>query len=71
MTLTVAVQRLFYRYHADLLDTERRLTIIIPAVLADGTLRDWDWLFRGYGWEIIRPCVGNTGGRTRMFDHDP
>jgi hypothetical protein len=57
MTLPNRIQRLFYRYHADRLDTDQHANIIIPTVLADGTVDDWDWLFRVYGWETIRAWI--------------
>ena len=42
MTRPSSLQRLFYRYHADHLDTDRRAAILIPTVLADGSRDDWD-----------------------------
>lgn len=54
MTLPLRVRRLFYRYHTERLDTERHAALIIPTVLSDGTVDDWDWLFQVYGWEAIR-----------------
>lgn len=57
MMLPLRVQRLFYRHHADQLDTERHAGIIIPTVLADGAVEDWEWLFGVYGWEIIATWV--------------
>ncbi len=53
MILPIVVQRLFYRYHAELLDTNRDAAIIIPTVLSDGTLDDWD----EYGWEFLRDWI--------------
>ncbi|NMP24400.1 hypothetical protein HIJ39_18930, partial [Sulfobacillus sp. DSM 109850] len=61
MTLPMRIQRLFYRYHADLLDSERHAAVIIPTVLSDGALDDWDWLFRVYGWEAIRAWIAEPG----------
>lgn len=59
MTRPSSLQRLFYRYHADHLDTDRRAAILIPTVLADGSLDDWDWLFLVYDWETIRAWVAD------------
>ena len=61
MRLPITVQRLFYRYHADLLDTHRHQALIIPTVLADGDLADWDWLFAIYGWETVREWISGPG----------
>ncbi len=61
MILPGHIQRLFYRYHADQLDTERHVTFIIPTVLADGTLDDWEWLFQVYGWDIIQAWIAEPG----------
>ncbi|WP_242939462.1 DUF6922 domain-containing protein [Sulfobacillus thermosulfidooxidans] len=57
MKLPEKLQRLFYRYHADRLDTTRHALIIIPTVLADGTLEDWDWLFDVYGWDTLQQWI--------------
>ncbi|SMC05628.1 hypothetical protein SAMN00768000_2356 [Sulfobacillus thermosulfidooxidans DSM 9293] len=57
MKLPEKLQRLFYRYHADRLDTTRHALIIIPTVLADGTLEDWDWLFDVYGWNTLQQWI--------------
>ena len=57
MTLPISVQRLFYRYHADRLDTVEHAAIIIPTVLEDGSLEDWNWLFDQYGWGAVRAWV--------------
>ena len=57
MTLPLPIQRLFYRYHAERLDTERHAALIIPTVLSDGTVDDWEWLFRVYGWESIQAWI--------------
>lgn len=57
MTLPDTVQRLFYRYHADRLDTTRHADVIVPTVLADGALEDWDWLFGVYGWHALRDWI--------------
>lgn len=59
MKLPAVIQRLFYRYHAELLDTDSHFAIIVPTVLADGTLDDWDWLFAVYGWEALRAWVAD------------
>lgn len=61
MTLPKRLQRLFYRYHADRLDTGHHAALIIPTVLSDGALDDWDWLFRIYGWEHVRTWVAEPG----------
>jgi hypothetical protein len=61
MMLPVAIQRLFYRYHADLLDTDRHAAIIIPTVLSDGTFEDWRWLFQVYGWDTICHWISEEG----------
>lgn len=61
MTLPMAIQKLFYRYHPALLDTDRHREMIIPTVLADGSLDDWEWLFRVYGWGALRAWVAETG----------
>lgn len=61
MTLPLRIQRLFYRYHADLLDTDRHATLIISTVLSDGTLDDWEWLFRTYGWHVLRAWIMDRG----------
>lgn len=60
MTLPLRTQRLFYRYHADLLDTDRHAAVIIPTVLSDGDLDDWGWLFRVYGWNLLRAWIAET-----------
>ncbi len=57
MTLPLRIQRLFYRYHTDRLDPERHAAIIIPTVLSDGTVEDWDWLFRVYEWDAIQQWI--------------
>ncbi len=54
MTLPTEVQRLFYRYHADRLDTSCHAALIIPTVLSDGTVEDWEWLFYVYGWDALQ-----------------
>jgi hypothetical protein len=59
MTLPPSVQRLFHRYRADQLDTERHAAIIIPTVMDTGTLEDWLWLLRTYGWDTIRAWIAN------------
>ena len=61
MILPPPIQQLFYRYHRDLLDSERHRDIIIPTVLATGSLEDWDWLFRTYGWETLRGWMATPG----------
>jgi hypothetical protein len=61
MRLPPSVQRLFHRYHAEQLDTDRHADLIIPTVLADGSLEDWDWLFQVYGWPTIREWIAAPG----------
>ncbi|PSR22589.1 hypothetical protein SAMN00768000_3630 [Sulfobacillus thermosulfidooxidans DSM 9293] len=61
MTLPPSLHRLFYRYHADQLDTERHAALIIPTVLADGDFPDWDWLFAVYGWDTIQQWIQEPG----------
>lgn len=61
MTLPRHIQRLFYRYHAERLDTERHATLIMPTVLSDGTVDDWEWLFQVYGWESIQAWIAQPG----------
>lgn len=61
MRLPASTQRLFYRYHADRLDTAQHAAVIIPTVLADGAVEDWQWLFRVYGWETIRAWIATPG----------
>lgn len=63
MKLPASIQRLFYRYHTDRLDTTRHAAIIIPTVLADGTLDDWEWLFAVYGWDTIATWIAQSGQR--------
>ncbi len=61
MMLPDSIQRLFYRYHTDRLDTDRHTALIIPTVLSDGTVDDWEWLFQVYGWETIQAWIGKPG----------
>lgn len=61
MTLPQAIQRLFYRYHADQLDADRHREIIIPTVLAEGSLADWEWAFRVYGWDTLCAWIAEPG----------
>ncbi|PSR33819.1 MAG: hypothetical protein C7B46_08205 [Sulfobacillus benefaciens] len=61
MRLPPKIQRLFYRYHADRLDPNHHAAIIIPTVLADGDLPDWNWLFAVYGWDTIRHWIQAPG----------
>jgi hypothetical protein len=63
MSLPPAIRRLFYRYHADRLDTDRHAAIIIPTVLADGSVEDWDWLFAVYGWDTIAAWIAQPAHR--------
>jgi hypothetical protein len=63
MSIPPAIQRLFYRYHADRLDTDRHAEIIIPTVLADGSLEDWDWLFAVYGWDTLAAWIAQSAHR--------
>jgi len=57
MKLPPSVQRLFYRYHAGRLDTDRDAALIIPTVMEEGSLDDWEWLFSTYGWESLAAWV--------------
>jgi hypothetical protein len=59
--LPEAVQRLFHRYHADRLDTERHADVVLATVLAYGSLDDWDWLFQTYGWPRVRAWIAAPG----------
>lgn len=61
MMLPPSIQRLFYRYHADRLDTDRHAAMIIPTVLSDGSVEDWEWLFRVYDWEPIQAWIAEPG----------
>lgn len=63
MILPPSIRRLFYRYHADRLDTDRHAAIIIPTVLADGALDNWDWLFAVYGWDILAAWIAQPAHR--------
>jgi len=63
MSLPPAIQRLFYRYHADRLDPDRDAAIIIPTVLAEGSLDDWDWLFGVYGWDTLVAWIAQPAHR--------
>jgi hypothetical protein len=63
MIRPTSIRRLFYRYHADRLDTDRDAAIIIPTVLAEGTLEDWDWLFAVYGWDTIAAWIAQPAHR--------
>jgi hypothetical protein len=66
MSLPRSIQRLFYRYHADRLDPGRHAAIIIPTVLAEGTLEDWDWLFAVYGWDTIAAWIAEPAHRALL-----
>ena len=59
MKLPPDVQRLFYRYHADRLDTETYQSLIIETVLADGEMDDWRWLFQTYGKDAVRDWLSD------------
>ena len=59
MTLPESIKRLFYRYHADRLDTTEHEQVIIQTILEDGSLTDWSWLFATYGWDAVRDWVAN------------
>lgn len=61
MTLPDGIQRLFYRHHPERLDTDRHAAIIIPTVLADGSLADCDWLFDVYGRGTLREWIAQPG----------
>lgn len=66
MRLPHPIQLLFYRYHADRLDTAQHAGIIIPTVLADGSVEDWDWLFGVYGWDTVRAWLLAPGHATEL-----
>ena len=66
MSLPPTIQRLFYRYHADRLDPDRHAAIIIPTVLADGALEDWDWLFDVYGWDTLATWMTQPAHRALL-----
>ncbi|MHB8264268.1 MAG: DUF6922 domain-containing protein [Acidimicrobiales bacterium] len=59
MILPTSIQRLFYRYHAKRLDTATHKLLIIQAVLEDGSVSDWSWLFATYGWDTVRDWVAD------------
>jgi hypothetical protein len=59
MRLPNDIQRLFYRYHADRLDTATYQSLIIQTVLEDGAVDDWRWLFETYGTDTIREWVAD------------
>lgn len=59
MTLPDGVQRLFHRYQARNLDTDRHADLIIFTVLEDGSLDDWRWLIATYGWDRIRDWLAD------------
>lgn len=61
MILPLAIQRFFYRYHPDRLDTDRHAAIIIPTVLSDGAVEDWEWLFQVYDWNTIQAWIAEPG----------
>ncbi len=63
MKLPESIQRLCYRYHADRLDTEHHRSIIIPSVLDQGGVEDWDWLFATYGWDAIAGWIAEPANR--------
>ncbi|MCY0877819.1 MAG: hypothetical protein OWU84_02595 [Firmicutes bacterium] len=66
MRLPLTVQRLFYRYHADRLDSDRHAEIIISTVLADGNLDDWEWLFAVYGWNALAKWIAEPAHRNLL-----
>ena len=59
--ITSSLQGLFYRYHADRLDTNHHAAIIIPTVLGDETVDDWNWLFQVYGRAAIQTWMAAPG----------
>lgn len=59
MILPPEIYPLFYRYRADQLDTVQHKALIIPTVLEDGSVGDWEWLFVTYGWNTIRDWIAN------------
>ena len=61
MMLPGPIRRLFYRYHADQLDTDRHAALIIATVLSDGAVEDWEWLFQVYGWHAMQVWIAEPG----------
>lgn len=61
MRLPPDIQRLFYRYHADRLDTATYQSLIIQTVLEDGMVPDWCWLFETYGRGVVADWVAAHG----------
>ena len=45
----------------DRLDTERHAAIIIPTVLSNSAVEDWEWVFRMYGWKAIQKWMEESG----------
>ncbi|MHB8190587.1 MAG: DUF6922 domain-containing protein [Ferrimicrobium sp.] len=60
------VQRLFYRYHADRLNTDTYQSLIIQTVLEDGSRLDWMWLFETYGRDAVRDWVGDPARAAQL-----
>ncbi len=52
--------------HAERLDTDRHAAIIIPTVLADGSLADWAWLFAVYGRGTLADWITQPGHATEF-----
>ncbi len=69
MMLPLKIRHLFYRYHAEQLDTIRHLSVIVPTVLNDGTIEDWDWLFQVYTWETIVDWLKNPVNASMLSPH--
>ncbi len=66
MMLPPSVQRLFHRYHADRLDPQRHAAVIIPTILEEGAVEDWQWLFATYGWDAIRRWVADPARASQL-----
>jgi len=66
MPIPPAIQRLFYRYHADRLDPVHHAAIIIPTVLADGAFDDWVWLLGVYGWDTLAAWIADPAHREEL-----
>jgi hypothetical protein len=66
MRLPPGIQRLFYRYHADRLDTTTYQSLIIQTVLEDGMVDDWRWLFETYGKDTVREWVDDPARAAQL-----
>ena len=66
MKLPPDVQRLFYRYHAERLDTVTYQSLIIQTVLEEGEVADWRWLFATYGKDTVREWVTDPARASQL-----